>query len=62
MIITERIINSIDNKELNKTYSDSNKVIRKIGTNEFYEEAIDVLNSNYEYIETEQEIIRESEV
>lgn len=58
MIVIEKIINSLDNKELNKTYSNNNKFIRKIGTNEFYEEAIDTLDSEYKYIETEQEIVK----
>ena len=36
------------------TYSDSNLMIRKVGTNEVYSEAYDVLE--FEYVETDIEI------
>lgn len=39
------------------TYSDENKFIRKIGTNEFYTEAIDVEGTPYEYTETNEVIV-----
>lgn len=51
MIITE-IVN-INDKEYIKTYSDSNLMIRKVGTNKLYCEAIDVLTSDYTYEETD---------
>lgn len=37
-----------------KTYSDENKYIKKVGTEEIYSEAIDV--REYEYVETDKEI------
>jgi hypothetical protein len=45
MISTETI--TIDGKELILTYSDTYK-IRKVGTDEIYDAAIDVLNFQYE--------------
>ena len=39
---------------LTRTYSNENKYIRKIGTEEIYSEAIDV--REYEYVETDQVI------
>ena len=46
-----------DGVKLYKTYSDENKFIRKVGTNEFYEEAIDIEDTPYEYVETNETII-----
>lgn len=48
-----------DNVKLYKTYSDENYMIQKVGTGEIYEEAIDVENSGYEYIETNEKIEEE---
>lgn len=45
-----------DGVKLYKTYSDSNKYIHKLGTEEVYSEAIDVETAPYEYEETEREI------
>ena len=45
-----------DGVKLYKTYSDENYRIRKVGTDEIYDEAIDVESSNYEYIETDEKI------
>ena len=45
-----------DGVKLYKTYSDENYRIRKVGTDEIYDEAIDVESSNYEYIETNEKI------
>ena len=45
MISTETI--TIDGKEFTHTYSDTYK-IRKVGTDEIYDDAIDVLNFQYE--------------
>lgn len=41
-----------DGVNLYKTYSDKNYMIYKIGTDEIYEEAIDVENAQFEYEET----------
>jgi hypothetical protein len=45
MISTERV--TIDGREFTHTYSDTFK-IRKVGTDEIYDAAIDVLNFQYE--------------
>ena len=45
-----------DGVKLYKTYSDENYKIQKVGTDEIYDEAIDVKSSNYEYIETDEKI------
>ena len=37
-------------------YSDDDKMIRKIGTNELYSEAVDLLPCKYAYEETDIEI------
>ena len=37
-------------------YSDANKMIRKVSTNELYSEAIDILPCRYEYEETDIDI------
>ena len=39
-----------------RTYSDENKIIRKVGTDEIYSEAVDILPCIYEYTETDQPI------
>jgi hypothetical protein len=45
-----------DGVKLYRTYSDSNYMIKKVGTEEVYEEAIDVENALYEYEELDQKI------
>lgn len=50
-----------DGVNLYRTFSDENKFIRKNGTNEFYEDAIDVEDTPYEYTETEEIIIPDEE-
>ena len=46
-----------DGGKLYKTYSDSNNMIKKVGTDEIYEEAIDVKNAPFEYEETTELIV-----
>ena len=41
---------------LYRTYSDNGFMIRKVGTDEIYEEAIDVESSNFVYEETDKKI------
>ena len=48
-------------KQYKRTFSDTGFYIRKIGTNEEYTEAIDLLNSNYEYEETDRKIETDAE-
>lgn len=57
MIVVEKYINEIDGREFKKTYSSENFLIRKIGTNEIYEEAIDLPNAVFEYEKTNNKII-----
>ena len=42
-----------DGVNLYRTYSDSNLKIRKVGTEEIYDEAIDVENAPFTYEETD---------
>ena len=51
MLVREFYRKREDGKDLFKTYSDENFMIRKVGTDELYEVAIDV--ENYEYEETD---------
>lgn len=51
MIKPENII--IDNIEFLKQYSDQGYMIQKVGTNELYSEAIDPLDTNRTYEETD---------
>ena len=54
MIIREFYMTRKDGVNLYKTYSDKGVYIIKQGTDEKYDEAIDVENSNYTYEETEE--------
>ena len=47
------------NERLKRTFSDNRKVIRKIGTQEEYSEAVDLISAPYEYEETNIEIEQE---
>lgn len=49
MIITETRSDG-----LIRTYSDSGKKIQKVGTDEIYDEAIDLATSGYTYVETDE--------
>ena len=57
MIIQEQIGN-----DLVKTYSDKGMMIRKIGTEELYSEAIDPKRFNREYEETDIPIEQHEEI
>lgn len=50
MIKVENI--TLNGREFKKTYSDNNKLIRKVGTNEEYSEAIDIQGAKWTYEET----------
>ena len=45
-----------DGVNLYKSYSDKGETIRKVGTDEVYDEAIDVENAPYTYEETGEKI------
>lgn len=49
MIITETRMDG-----LIRTYSDTGKKIQKVGTDEIYDEAIDLATSGYTYVETDE--------
>lgn len=51
-IVKEFYLTRDDGVNLYKTYSNKNFKIKKVGTDEVYDEAIDVEASNYEYEET----------
>ena len=54
MIVSKNI--TFRNKEFKRTYSDKGLIIQKVGTDERYSEAIDVLDSEYEYVETDEKV------
>ena len=56
MIVKEYYGIRRDKVKLYKTYSDNNKIIHKIGTDEEYNIAIDVENAPFEYEETDKDI------
>ena len=61
MIIKEFYIRRKDGVNLYRTYSDKNVQIKKIGTNEFYDEAIDIEGASYQYEETDLPILTTEE-
>ena len=56
MIIKEFYQTREDGVNLYRTYSDNNFKIHKVGTNEIYDEAIDVENCGFIYEETDEPI------
>ena len=56
MIIKEYYRTRKDGVNLYRTYSDANFKIQKVGTDEVYDEAIDVEGAPYIYIETNEPI------
>ena len=56
MIVKEYYGTRKDKVKLYKTYSENNKIIHKIGTDEEYNIAIDVENAQFEYEETDKDI------
>lgn len=55
-IVKEFYVTREDGVNLYKTYSDEGYQIRKIGTEEVYDEAIDIETSNYEYEEATEKV------
>ena len=55
-MIVEEIIN-YNGKSFKKSFSNNKKFIKKVGTNEEYIEAIDVIPSLFKYEETDKEIL-----
>jgi hypothetical protein len=60
MIVKEFYETRSDGVNLYRTYSDQKLIIRKVGTDEVYDEAIDIETAPYVYEETDQ-TIREEE-
>jgi hypothetical protein len=56
MIVREFYITRKDGVNLFCTYSNENKYIKKVGTEEEYSEAIDIEGAPYTYEETDKEI------
>lgn len=56
MIIKEFYKTRTDGVNLYRTYSDQGFQIHKIGTDEIYDEAVDVENASYQYEETDTKI------
>ena len=56
MIKTEYYMTRADGVELIRTYSDKGVKIKKVGTDEIYDAAIDVEGAGYRYTETEEPI------
>ena len=52
MIVKEFYLTRKDGVNLYKSYSNKGETIRKVGTDEVYDEAVDVENSPYAYEET----------
>lgn len=50
------IVVEILNEKLKRTYSNENFKIMKISTGEIYYDAIDIIDSKYEYSETSEKI------
>lgn len=61
MIVKEFYKTRKDGVNLYRNYSDKGLRIQKIGTDEIYDEAIDVEFANYEYVETDISIEEEIE-
>lgn len=56
MIVKEFYRTRADGVNLVRTYSDKGMQIRKVGTDEVYDEAIDIENAPYTYEETDMPI------
>lgn len=56
MIVKEYFATRKDGVKLNKTYSSEGFKIKKVGTNEIYDEAVDVENAPYIYEETDEKV------
>lgn len=62
MIVKEFFKTRKDGVNLYRTYSDINLKIRKVGTEEIYDEAIDIEGAPYTYEETDMPIETQSEI
>lgn len=58
MIKKDFYMTRYDGVNLYRSYSDENYYIKKDGTDEIYEEAIDIEDAPYTYSETDKKIIK----
>ena len=56
MILSEVIVNELDGRQLRRTISLDGHLLHKVGTDEYYSEAYDVLSANYDYEEVDEEL------
>ena len=56
MILSEVIVNEIDGRQLRRTKSLDGYMLHKVGTDEYYSEAYDVLSANYDYEEVDEDL------
>lgn len=56
MIVKEYFATREDGVKLNKTYSSEGFKIKKVGTEEIYNEAVDVEDAPYIYEETDEKV------
>lgn len=61
MIVREYYMTRKDGVRLFRTYSDAGKEVRKVGTEDVYDEAIDVESASCTYEETDSTIDSETE-
>ena len=61
MIVKEFYKTREDGINLYRTYSDEQYMIQKVGTEEIYDEAIDVETANFEYVEIDKKIEKKIE-
>ena len=55
-VVKEFYITRKDGVNLYKTYSTEGYKLQKVGTDEIYDEAIDIESASYQYAETDQKI------
>ena len=60
MIIQEIVI--VNNNQFKHTYSSENKYIKQIETGAIYNEAFDTLRREFNYIETETDLLTEDAI
>ena len=56
MILSEVIVNEIDGRQLRRTISLDGHLLHKVGTDEYYSEAYDILGANYDYEEVDEDL------
>ena len=56
MILSEVIVNELDGRQLRRTTSLDGHLLHKVGTDEYYSEAYDILSANYDYEEVDEDL------